>query len=434
VKKFISTFLLAGLLATGLPAQGLSDQRITVVAANSATTISVTNRAGLTSLLNQNPVATRLTCTGFTKSRPTTKDKSTALAKAKSFCNAAKAQRSSLTTVTTTAVTKVAKDIGKVSLALVIPSYPQTALGFSNLPVDWVARAATSKVLERFDNNRPSNVAINYVISDNVPATSANRERALIADATRLWSDTFTKSFTVVLFSEKDAEWADQKLAELGGDLPGGVSGYLSRPGATDQCILGFASIDKKGDPIYYNCLHSSGRRYSVADHTAIHEHFHMVQNSIYKQNTLMPLWVNEGAPTFFGFALGFGRGDRNGRFAERFFLTSPAFDPNETGSLDASRFARFATTATDQEIVDVYLKLEGDPANRDGYNQYGLGAIAAQALVAVSGVDAYLEFLRKTQTRDWKVAFSEAYGLSTQQFYQSLAPYIRALGKKYLQ
>jgi hypothetical protein len=157
-----------------------------------------------------------------------------------------------------------------------------------------------------------------------------------------------------------------------------------------------------------------------------------MVQNSLYKPNSPIPLWINEGAPTFFGFALGYGATDRNGKLSEQFYLTAPLFDPFNQGP-DANRFANWTKTASDQEIVRVFELLEQDPENRDVLNQYGLGAIAAQALIAVKGIDTYLGFIRDTNRMDWKSAFLQNYGITPAEFYQKLVPYVRSLGKKYL-
>ena len=433
MKKLIGGLLIAVLLGTSAPAHALNLEVISRTISNTAATISATNKSGLASLLRQNPVANRLTCTGLTKVNPTAQEKSAALTKAKSFCSYAKLQKSGLLITSNTKPTATKANVGRVSIALAIPNSPTTPLTFDTLDVNWVARAATTKVLERFESSSVGANKIDYLVGPTVPASGLAKEKSLIESASRLWSAVFTKSFTVVLFSEKDADWAEQNRLELGGDLPGGISGYLNRPGAKDQCILGFASTDKRGNPIYFNCIHSSGNRYSIADHTAIHEHFHMVQNSIYKPNSIIPLWVNEGAPTFFGFALGYGPKDRNGRLSEQFYLTSPLFDPFSQGTADATRFANWTKSASDRDIVRVFELLEQDPENRDALNQYGLGAIAAQALIAVKGIDPYLAFIKATNQMDWKLAFFQNFGLTPADFYQKLVPYVRSLGKKYL-
>ncbi len=145
-----------------------------------------------------------------------------------------------------------------------------------------------------------------------------------------------------------------------------------------------------------------------------------------------MPLWVNEGAPTFFGFALGYGLKDRSGSNGEKFYGFAPAFDPNNSGVVDPSRINTFLKTATAKQVVDLYLAMELDPINRDAYNHYGMGAIAVQALIASFGVDTYFDFLKITSSMKWQDAFKQTYGLTTVEFYEKLVPYIHALGKKY--
>ncbi len=433
MRRAIASLALIALATSAVPAQALSAEVVSTTVANTSSTISAANKTALSSLLRQHPVASKLICSGFIGAKATLQQRTMALTKAKSFCNFAKSTNKSLTVFSTTQATAIKTTVGKIGLTLTIPNFPSSALTFDNLDVNWVTRAATTKVLERFESSPSASSPIKFLIGPTVPTSSLSKEKALIAAASRLWSSVFTQSITVVMFSEKDAEWAEQKRLELGGYLPGGISKYLEVPGAKDQCVFGFSSIDYQGQPIYFNCLHSSGSRTAISDHTAIHEHFHLVQNSLYKPNSIIPLWVNEGAPTFFGFALGYGHKDRNGRLSEQFYLTSPRFDPFGEGTPDAARFARWAKTASDRDIVRVFELLEQDPENRDALNQYGLGGIADQALIAVKGIDQYLPFIRATNQMDWKLAFSQNFGLTTADFYKSLVPYVRSLGKKYL-
>lgn len=433
MRKAVASLALIALATSALPAQALSLEVVSRTVSNTSSTISASNKTALAALLRQNPVANKLSCVGFTSTKPTLQQKSAALTKAKSFCNFAKSVNQKLSVFSATKTSAVKTSMGKVGLTLSIPNSPSSALSFENLDVNWVTRAATTEVLERFEAIPSASNSIKYIVGPTVPTSSLNKEKALITAASRLWSTVFTQSITVVMFSEKDAEWAEQKRLELGGYLPGGISKYLEAPGAKDQCVFGFSSLDFRGQPIYFNCLHSSGSRTAISDHTAIHEHFHLVQNSLYRPNTKVPLWINEGAPTFFGFALGYGAKDRNGLLSEQFYLSSPGFDPFGVGSVDSQRFANWAKFAPDQDIIRVFELLEEDPENRAVLNPYGLGAIAVQVLVAANGVDAYLNFLRKTNQVDWKLAFTETYGIAPDIFYAKLVPYVRSLGKKYL-
>jgi hypothetical protein len=58
--------------------------------------------------------------------------------------------------------------------------------------------------------------------------------------------------------------------------------------------------------------------------------------------------------------------------------------------------------------------------------NAYALGSMAAEALVAVKGQEGMNNFYKASaRTGDWKASFQEAFGLSVDNFYEKLTPYL---------
>jgi hypothetical protein len=402
--------------------------------ASGVTALSTTQKAQIRRALDANPVASKFICTGIRYQSDPVSVNIQVRARAKAACAYAKQLRPELSTFYQNKPTAARSYAGKVLLTIKTPAFPDTALSLDNLDIDWVARSAVSEVIKYQQLQPVVDPKRTVVKGPTAPQKFIDEQLSLLDRAVQLFGSQFSSDYTVVFFSEKDGEWADAKLAELGGNLPGTtIAKQLQLNAADTSCTFGFASSDKNGNPIYYSCVNTKMIKSVATDHLAIHEYFHLVQNSLYKTtDSFMPLWVNEGAPTFFGFALGYGLKDRSGSNGEKFYGFAPLFDPNNAGVVDATRINTFLKSATTKQVVDLYLAMEKDPVNRDAYNQYGMGAIAVQALVASFGVESYFDFLKLTSQMKWQDAFKQTYGLTTIEFYEKLVPYIHALGKNY--
>lgn len=400
---------------------------------NGSRTLSAIQLSALGKVVQDKYAAHALSCTGIRLASEPSAVLVLAKARAKASCDAAKKFNPNLKITIATKTSKLAADRNRVALSFEVMPYPKTPLTLERLDINWVGRAAVSNVLNYFNSAAPSTATRTVVQGPNVPSGFAKSSLALLDKAARMFSSEYTASYTVVFFSERDGVWAEQKLAELGGRFPGSLAGYVNSLPSAKNCGFAFSTWDKEGAPIYYACLNTLSYKGLGADHTPIHEYFHFVQNTKYQTaDTYIPLWVNEGPPVFFGFALAYGASDRANQSAQKFFGYAPLFDPNGTGVIDTKRISTFLKTATDAQIVSLYQQLELDPQNRDALNHYGFGGIAAEVLVAVYGADTYLNFLDETRYSSWQVAFEKTYGLSPTSFYEKLAPYVRAIGKKY--
>jgi hypothetical protein len=57
----------------------------------------------------------------------------------------------------------------------------------------------------------------------------------------------------------------------------------------------------------------------------------------------------------------------------------------------------------------------------------YAVGSTATEALIAVKGYKAYMNFVSTFATStDWKVEFQKFYEITPDEFYTKLAPYLR--------
>jgi hypothetical protein len=252
-------------------------------------------------------------------------------------------------------------------------------------------------------------------------------EKRLLAIAEQMFSGYYDPAkFDVLIYSEKDGTWADELRSQLSSDPQWSISRDIANnPYA---CNFAGATITKTGGPMYSMCLDTKGR--GIYDkQTTIHEYFHLVQQkfSINK----MSCWLIEGSATYFGVTLGVDGADPTGKSTTT-FLNQLAGQYNPGGPRNQGSAARLrAQLVTDAGAVKVMQDLEINPG-RDvdclSYAAYSVGAIATEALIGAKGFKAYMDFVSTfPRTNNWKSEFAQSFGLTPDEFYLKLAPYLRA-------
>lgn len=303
-------------------------------------------------------------------------------------------------------------------------------ISIDNLAYSKVGKASFVSVAKNLKSagKVPSNV--NFVVGPNVSKAEVKLERKLVGKAVKVFSKWYVpEKFTVVMFSEKDGAWADKAMATYGGSYFSSISNAIKQETSRgNPCGFAFATTAKDGTPIYYGCTDSFRTRDWVYQQTPPHEYFHLVQNQYGK----LPQWLLEGSAAFFGAAIGYGDISPNGSKSKEFFRgTSGNFDPQNQGP-DRNRLVKLLRTLTPEQSKKMYQDLETfNWQDGDRLSHYALGGLATEVLVGVWGLDKYMEMLEKTSATDWKASFSSTYGLSVEEFYVKLVPYLKAAGKK---
>jgi len=91
-------------------------------------------------------------------------------------------------------------------------------------------------------------------------------------------------------------------------------------------------------------------------------------------------------------------------------------------------------STITSEETVAMMRDMETRPA-LSSQSPYATGKWATELLVAVYGVEAYLEFLDALSPQVlWRTAFETTFGVSVEVFYEKLTPHFQWIGKTYRQ
>ena len=313
-----------------------------------------------------------------------------------------------------------------------LPARPDR-LTLDNLDPYWTQRIAMEKVNSYLRSLNAIKDVGKIISSPKTPKEYVQTERTLLDKSVTLWSKYFmNENMKIVIFTNEDSDWADSALIEHGGSFPNKVSDEIKKQ-SQFNCNFGFATLADQGrTPIYYMCNDLRGRK-SSDTHNTPHEYFHLVQQKLVWANGFQefPVWLHEGSATFFGTAVGFFDDDPTGKKSLDFYKELYwQYDPDNTGVRNFERLKGVLSSISPEGAVKLYEPLEKTQTNNSNlhlFGHYALGAIATEALVAVYGFETYMEFMQDFSKRnDWKANFENRFGLSIQDFYKKLAPYLR--------
>ena len=301
---------------------------------------------------------------------------------------------------------------------------PSSPITFDNLDLKWTASVARQNLAVEFAKlTQPKSTAI-FHIGPNVREDLVIEEKRLLAIAERMFNGYFNPAkYDIVMYSEKDGAWADQKLGTLVNYPPTITKDIANNP---RECNSAGAMIHKDGGPVYQMCIDTGGRGINDKQ-TSIHEYFHLVQ---FKYSLFdMACWMVEGSATYFGVALGVDGTESTGKSTTIFLnqLTNQ-YNPGGSTNTGSGEILR-KKLSTDTGLLEVLHALDArvDPAKCPSMGAYSVGAVVTEALIAVKGFKTYMDFVATFPAKnDWKLEFKKAYGLTPDEFYLKLAPYIR--------
>jgi len=309
------------------------------------------------------------------------------------------------------------------------PAQPILPITFDNLDRNRTSVEAKRKVNELFLKTTSVESTAIYYVGPNVREDILIEEKRLLQIGERFFYQYFKpKKFHVLLFSEKDVDWLE---ANQEPKFRNRSSLKQSIQDAPAWCNWAAATRHDNGELLFYMCLQTTGR--GIADkQTSIHEYFHLLQ---FEYNGLekMPCWILEGTATFFGVALGIGPADPTGVSADK-FLRDLAYNYNPQNVKEIKhpnstmRDALLAENGPISIMKELEFPTASSTKNCAAWGAYTAGWLATEALVAVAGVETFMDFLKLTETETtWKIAFEKTYNMSVDTFYQKLSPYLRS-------
>lgn len=292
-----------------------------------------------------------------------------------------------------------------------------------------VAKETTSSLATTFDVEPVGLVDIdlpdfvNLVVSPNVDNELLINQKYIIKDMLDDIKDYFKPNkITIVLFTEKDGEWGDNVIAELGGSSPNGVSSQVPRDPNSD-CGFGGASLDNWGDPITYACTNSSGYR-SFQDMAILpHEIWHMVHFEV--AIGVLPLWWTEGAASWFGNHYAH---DGHVKTPKETIMGTYRFNSTKAGMERGIPYQRAMANITPEQVailMDAFDNNNGQ-LDRELYAHYSVGEQAVKLIVNRYGIQSVVQFYQDIDHRlgphGWRQSFEKVFGLSVEEFYVEFA------------
>jgi uncharacterized protein with PIN domain len=318
---------------------------------------------------------------------------------------------------------------GVAIVAKPTPTETAPLITLDNLDASWTSKVALAKVNEKLSTLAQSSLQPEIIASPTTKPAEKELELKLLQPVMRLFQQYFSPAkFQVVMFTNEDADWARNALRTYGGSFPNDIGDEIAkRSSGYSRCNFAFATRTASGTPIYYECTDTRQIRNEYNYQNPPHEYFHLVHQ--YLAPVQLPVWLTEGSASFFGEMIGYSNfSNPVPRKLQQGFNTGHDFDPDNAG-FDPNRFEKWLPTATSADVAKVLKVLETEPARaRRYYAEYALGSWATEALVAVYGVDGFMKIWQNVGSgQNFESAFKSAFGLTPDEFYVKLTPYLNS-------
>ena len=257
---------------------------------------------------------------------------------------------------------------------------------------------------------------INFHISDEAKKRPIQTYLDSVALGARLWYQDFNNNeINIILFTEKDGEWVDQKQRDLMGNWLGNPSEQLQSNRLKiygchiggfyfPNIVLGCVNPELHADDLF------------AASMMFVHEFAHLSgftskqlsTTQIGDKSRFRPAWVEEGGGTFFG---NFGA-----------YVLDPTFAADRENFYDLMQTT--VNRKSREDVIAMYKTLEstnyGDKTVQDAYF---LGSIGFEYLAKEYGVQKLFEANRLFfKGNTWAYAFQTTYGISLDTFYSKMA------------
>lgn len=318
-------------------------------------------------------------------------------------------------------------------------------ISFENLDPYWTSIEAYKNV--KFFAAAQTKISVSKTIY--LSPTVANRQYAKymtgLEEIVQLWAPLYKQpKFNIVLFTEKDSDWIDAKQRELMGSALINPTEQLQSYRLKDAgCNVGGFYLPN----IILFCVKSdedlakSENAEFSALHSFPHEYTHlmgMISSDISKfqvssRERLTPCWFWEGSATFYGFALG---GSNSINFEKRrlSFLNELTLPYDLKRNQEAGTIRRALLKNDPAIVTSLFKELESEVGSSlDVQNAYALGAMATEVLVAIYGQvginKLQLEF---GQSGNWTGSFYKVFGITVDDFYKKITPYLASQAEKF--
>jgi hypothetical protein len=307
---------------------------------------------------------------------------------------------------------------------IVVPPVP---FSIDNLSLESVYSKSRESIESSISKSTYTLDGIIFHVGPGISEEKINIEKNSIERAAKLWSNIYKPNGKThfVFYDFNSLSWAKSKLSSID-------SWAVIRGEAT--CSLAYcgnatASLFGNDVSIVQQGIHGGLRNRQ----TSPHEYTHLAQATADKTYwSTAPFWLVEGMASFYGEAIGYAPFDTKGLTRdEHHFGTAEGFYKN-TGKTFKEILQK-----NDVENTKEIMKTIEFPTPR--YNPtsqtigYLLGAYVTEVLVAVYGHESFEKFIVSFGTsKNWEVNFKNSFGISKDDFYSKITPYLAEVSKRF--
>ena len=301
-----------------------------------------------------------------------------------------------------------------------------SAVSIDNLDAKSVYARSRQEVSDAIEKSSYVNTFLNFNIGPNQNASIVSTEKESMDLSAKLWSNIYQpKTQLEILFYDfMDLDWARNKYFQITG-----TSNFHS----ANSCSVNYcgnASAGRVGNSPWIFEQGLGGNLWNKS--TSAHEYTHLAQVSSNPDYwNIAPIWLVEGMAQFYGEAIGYSpfdsklitRGEMHRQYASDFKIAN-------LGDM------KTLLAKNDPATVKSLMNLVEFPNPRHGQATtaaaYLLGSYGTEVLVAVYGHSAVEQFLKTFLTSsDWKTNFNKSFGITSEEFYSKLTPYLYEMSKE---
>ena len=316
-------------------------------------------------------------------------------------------------------------------------------ISFENLDPYWTSVTAYQNVRNFAQEQAKPNLISQIYLSPNLGNRPYESYLYGLEEIAKLWGPIFkSPNINIILFTELDSDWIDQKQKDLMGKYLRNPSSQLQSNRLKESgCNIGGFYLPN----LIVFCVKddkqiSSRENLKLAAYSAFpHEYTHFVGMTSPEINNLgidsigrlSACWFWEGSATFYGYAIAGKSLDKFDQYRlsslHDFLYTYDQRRNQQLGTL-----IKKLQENNPETVIDLFRELENDVGScKEIHNAYALGEMATETLVAIYGQtginNLILEF---GKSNNWPEAFQKTFGLSLTDFYIKITPYLASQAK----
>ena len=298
--------------------------------------------------------------------------------------------------------------------------------GIDNLNAKNVYDQSRQEVNSAIDKSNYVNTFLNFNIGPSQNYSVVATEKDSLNKAVRLWSSVYQpkEQLEVLFYNFADLDWAKAKYTQITG------GGTLHSVTTCSKNFCGGASAGRTGNGPWIYEQGLGGTLWNKS--TSAHEYTHLAQtsgNSNYWN--IAPLWLVEGMAQFYGEAIGYTPFDSK-------LITRGEMHRQYCLDFKVANQGDMKTLLEKNSVSTVKMLMQSIEFPNPRHGQaltsaaYLLGSYGSEVLVAVYGHPSVEQFIKSfANSTDWKSNFYKSFGITSDDFYTKLTPYLYEMSKE---